>query len=57
MGHGSYHLHGHTHHNLHHEENPALSYYTGRKAIDVGCNGIGYTPISYLDVLEHFKGY
>jgi len=48
--HGSFHVHGHTHQNLHHGESG--EYYVGRRAFDAGCNGIDYTPISYKDVIE-----
>ena len=48
---GSWHLHGHCHHSL--DKN---SDYYKRKVIDVGCNGIGYTPISYSEVKEKMSG-
>lgn len=47
---GNAHLHGHCHHNLHHDEN--MTCYSNRKVLDVGCNGYNYTPISYKEVLE-----
>jgi len=46
-------LHGHCHGNLHHGE--SADYYVNRKVIDVGCNLINYTPISYLEIIEKFK--
>ena len=51
--HGTYHVHGHCHGNLHHGE--TKDYYVGRKVIDVGCNIIDYTPISYKDVVKKLK--
>lgn len=42
---GSWHLHGHCHHSL--DKNSEIY---KRKVIDVGCNGIDYTPISYNQV-------
>jgi len=48
--HGSLHIHGHTHGNMHHGED--ASYYVGRKVMDVGCNVINYTPISYKEVIK-----
>ena len=48
--HGSFHIHGHTHGNMHHGED--ASYYVGRKVMDVGCNIINYTPISYKEVIK-----
>lgn len=45
---GSYHLHGHSHGKLI-KYNP--DYYK-RKVMDVGCNCIDYTPISYLQVKD-----
>lgn len=53
MGHGSIHVHGHCHGNLHHGE--SASYYENRKVIDVGCNLIDYTPISYKAILKQFN--
>ena len=50
---GSYHVHGHTHGNLHHGEE--ASYYVNRRAIDVGCMLHDYRPVSYLDVIEKLK--
>jgi calcineurin-like phosphoesterase family protein len=46
--HGSFHLHGHCHGNLL-RTNP--DYYRGR-VMDVGCNLIDYTPISFNQVSE-----
>jgi calcineurin-like phosphoesterase family protein len=51
--HDSIHLHGHCHGNLHNGE--TSNYYQNRKVMDVGCNLIDYTPISYKKVLEKFK--
>lgn len=47
--HGSYMVHGHCHGNLHHGED--AGFYIGRKVMDVGCNLINYTPISYTEVI------
>lgn len=44
--HGSWHLHGHCHQSL--SKNPDMSWYYKRKVIDIGCNGLDYTPISYM---------
>jgi calcineurin-like phosphoesterase family protein len=52
--HGWYHIHGHCHGNLHHGD--TRSYYNNRRAIDVGCNVINYTPISYKDVVLKLGG-
>lgn len=43
-------VHGHCHGNLHHGED--AGFYIGRKVMDVGCNLINYTPISYMDVIQ-----
>lgn len=51
--HGSYHVHGHTHGNLHHGED--VNYYNNRRVIDAGCMLHEYKPISYLDVIEKLK--
>jgi calcineurin-like phosphoesterase family protein len=51
--HNSYHIHGHTHGSLHHGE--SADYYIGRRVIDVGCNLINYTPITYLDAIEKME--
>lgn len=48
--HGSYHLHGHCHGNLHHGEE--ADFYTNRRVIDVGCMLHDYKPISYSEVIE-----
>lgn len=53
MHHNSIHLHGHCHGNLHHGE--SADFYVGRKVMDVGCNLIDYTPISYLEIIKKFK--
>ncbi|SRR6266403_1717301 len=47
---GSIHLHGHSHGSLIPTEF-GKTYYK-RKVIDVGCNNINYTPISYLDICK-----
>lgn len=52
--HGWYHIHGHCHGNLHHGD--TRSFYVNRRAIDVGCNVINYTPISYKDVVLKLGG-
>jgi calcineurin-like phosphoesterase family protein len=46
-------IHGHCHGNLHHGED--TGFYNGRKVMDVGCNLINYTPISYKEVIQKFK--
>lgn len=51
--HGSYMIHGHCHGNLHHGE--SAEFYVGRKVIDVGCNLIDYTPISYKEIIQKLK--
>jgi len=48
--HGSYHIHGHCHGNLHHGED--ASFYNNRRVIDVGCMLHDYRPISYKEVME-----
>ncbi len=53
MHHGSSHIHGHSHGNLHHGE--SADYYKNRRVIDVGCNVINYTPISYKEIISRFK--
>jgi len=45
--------HSHCHGNLHHGESD--DYYIGRKVIDVGCNLINYTPISYTDAIQKME--
>jgi calcineurin-like phosphoesterase family protein len=50
---GTYHIHGHCHGNLHHGED--ASYYTNRRAIDVGCMLTDYKPISYIEVIEKLE--
>lgn len=42
QSHGNFHIHGHCHHNLHHGD--TSSYYVDNRVMDVGCNGIDYTP-------------
>lgn len=46
--HSSYHLHGHSHGSL----MKTMPDYYKRKVMDVGCNCIDYTPISYTQVKE-----
>jgi len=46
--HGSWHLHGHSHGGL---MKTNQDYYK-RRVMDVGCNNIDYTPISYQQVKE-----
>ncbi len=46
----AWHIHSHTHQNL--TKDPFYEWYYKRKVIDVGCNGINYTPISYAEVKE-----
>jgi calcineurin-like phosphoesterase family protein len=46
--HSAWHLHGHCHQSL--TKNPDMSWYYKRKVMDVGCNGLDYTPISYLEL-------
>ena len=48
--HGSYHIHGHCHGNLHHGED--ASFYNNRRVIDAGCMLHDYRPISYKEVME-----
>jgi calcineurin-like phosphoesterase family protein len=48
--HGSIHLHGHCHGNLHHGEE--ANFYVGKRVMDVGCNIHNYTPVSYIDILN-----
>lgn len=48
--HGSIHLHGHEHQHL--TKSKEYDWFYKRKVIDVGCNGIDYTPISYAQVKE-----
>ena len=45
---GSWHIHGHCHQSL--QRNKEINWYYTRKVIDVGINGIEYTPISYQKV-------
>lgn len=47
---GSWHLHGHSHGSM--MKNPDMSWFYKRKVIDVGCNMIDYTPISYTQLKE-----
>lgn len=49
--HGSWHLHGHCHGSL---MKGNQDYYK-RKVMDVGCNVINYTPISYSEVKDVMK--
>lgn len=44
----SWHLHGHTHGNL----MKSNQEYYKRKVLDVGCNCIDYTPISYIELKD-----
>jgi calcineurin-like phosphoesterase family protein len=53
MHHGSFMIHGHCHGNLHHGEH--ATYYDNRKAIDVGCNLLDYTPISYTEIIKRLN--
>jgi calcineurin-like phosphoesterase family protein len=46
--HGSWHIHGHCHQSI--ARNTEMSWYYKRKVIDVGTNGLGYTPISYSEL-------
>jgi len=46
--HGSFHLHGHVHHKM--STNKDWDWFYNRKVMDVGCNGLNYTPISYNQV-------
>lgn len=46
--HSAWHLHGHCHQSL--TKNPDMSWYYKRKVMDVGCNGLDYTPISYSEL-------
>ena len=48
MSHGTIHLHGHTHQTM--AKNKDYDWFYKRKVIDVSCNGIDYTPISYSQV-------
>lgn len=45
---GSWMLHGHTHQSL--TKDKSYDWYYKRKVMDVSCNGIDYTPISYQKV-------
>ena len=47
---GSFHIHGHSHGNL--KYNPDYEWFYKRKVIDVSCNVIDYTPISYSNVYD-----
>jgi calcineurin-like phosphoesterase family protein len=47
-GYNSIHLHGHSHQNL--VNNPVYDWYYKQLVMDIGCNGINYTPISYQEV-------
>lgn len=46
----SFHLHGHEHQAL--TTNPEYDWYNKQLVMDVGCNGIDYTPISYKQIKE-----
>lgn len=48
-------VHGHEHHNLHHFDDTKFNYYEGRKAIDVGCNGHNYYPLSHKEIIERMS--
>lgn len=47
---GSWHLHGHSHGSM--MKNPEMEWFYKRKVIDVGCNMLEYTPISYTQLKE-----
>ena len=47
---GSIHLHGHCHQGL--TKDPNFDWFYKKKVMDVGCNGINYTPISYQGIKE-----
>jgi calcineurin-like phosphoesterase family protein len=51
--HGSYHLHGHCHGNLHHGEQSG--FYINRRVMDVGCMLNDYRPISYSEVIQQLS--
>jgi calcineurin-like phosphoesterase family protein len=46
--HGAWHLHGHVHQKM--TLNPDYNWFYKRKVIDISCNGIDYTPLSYLNI-------
>lgn len=48
--HNSFHLHGHSHQQL--SKNPDYDWYYKGLVLDVSCNGINYTPISYNEVKQ-----
>jgi calcineurin-like phosphoesterase family protein len=48
--HGAIHLHGHCHQKM--AMSPDYAWLYKRKIMDVGCNGINYTPISYTQVQQ-----
>lgn len=49
-------VHGHSHGNLHHNEDNTYNYYANNnKAIDVGCNIHDYTPVSYTEIIDMFN--
>lgn len=48
--HGSWHFHGHTHQKM--ALNNDYDWYYRRKVMDISCNGLDYTPISYVDIKE-----
>ena len=51
----SWHLHGHSHHNLSKTVYGRNHYYK-RKVLDVGCNGHDYTPLSFGEVKDIMGG-
>lgn len=55
MHHGVWHLHGHTHGNLLKNNLEFRDFYYTHKVMDVGCNCIGYEPISYVEIKNIFK--
>ena len=48
--HGSYMVHGHSHHNL-----DSGVFHKNNRIIDVGCNECNYTPVSYKEIIEKLK--
>lgn len=51
--HGTYMIHGHCHGNIHRGD--FSTFYEGRRVMDVGCNLLNYTPISYKEIISTFK--